>query len=38
MVKVFISHSTKDFNLVDMLRRYLEACGIEVYIAERDIQ
>lgn len=38
MVKVFISHSTKDFNLVDVLGRYLEACGIKVYIAERDIQ
>ncbi|KKM69572.1 hypothetical protein LCGC14_1449460 [marine sediment metagenome] len=38
MVKVFISHSTKDFKLVDVLGRYLEACAIKVYIAERDIQ
>lgn len=36
MVKVFISHSTQDFQIVEGLRRYLESCGIRVYIAERD--
>ncbi len=38
MVKVFISHSTKDFQLVVALEKYLNAYGIEVYIAERDYQ
>ena len=38
MEKVFISHSTKDFNLVDVLERYLNTYGIEVYLAERDYQ
>jgi len=38
MVKVFISHSTKDFQLVIALSKYLEAYGVEVYIAERDYQ
>ncbi len=38
MEKVFISHSTKDFNLVDVLGRYLNTYGIEVYLAERDYQ
>lgn len=38
MVKVFISHSTKDFQLVMTLGKYLNAYGVEVYIAERDYQ
>lgn len=38
MVKVFISHSTKDFQLVVALEKYLSAYDIEVYIAERDYQ
>ena len=36
MVKVFISHSTKDFKLVKILVKFLEGYGIEAYIAERD--
>lgn len=36
MVKVFISHSTKDFKLVISLVKFLERYGIEAYIAERD--
>ena len=36
MVKVFISHSTKDFELVKILVKFLEGYGIETYIAERD--
>ncbi len=38
MVRVFISHSTKDFHLVETLLKYLEDYGIEVYLAERDYQ
>ena len=38
MEKVFISHSTKDFNLVDVVGRYLNKYGIEAYLAERDYQ
>jgi len=38
MVRVFVSHSTKDFHLVTTLVKYLEAYGIEVYLAERDYQ
>ena len=38
MEKVFISHSTKDFNLVDVVGRYLNNYGIEAYLAERDYQ
>lgn len=38
MVRVFISHSTKDFHLVETLFKYLEDYGIEVYLAERDYQ
>jgi len=38
MVRVFISHSTKDLHLVETLLKYLEAYGIEVYLAERDYQ
>ena len=38
MVKVFISHSTKDFQLVVTLGNYLNTYGIEGYIAERDYQ
>ena len=36
MIKVFISHSTKDFKLVKFLAKFLESYGIEAYIAERD--
>ena len=38
MIKVFISHSTKDFQIVITLEKYLDAYGVEVYIAERDYQ
>jgi len=38
MVKVFISHSTKDFQLVKTLAKLLNAYDIEIYIAERDYQ
>ncbi|MFX1322760.1 MAG: hypothetical protein ACFFAQ_14075 [Promethearchaeota archaeon] len=38
MVKVFISHSTKDFQLVIALSIYLKTYGVEVYITERDSQ
>lgn len=38
MVKVFISHSTKDFKLVVTLEKYLNVSGIEIYVAERDYQ
>ena len=38
MVKIFISHSTKDFKLVNVLGRYLNTYGFDVYIAERDYQ
>jgi len=36
MIKVFISHSTKDFQLVERLAKFLKSCGIEAYLAERD--
>ncbi len=35
-MKVFISHSTQDFQIVAILQKYLESRGISVYIAERD--
>ena len=38
MIKVFISHSTKDFQLVEGLVKFLKNYGIEAYIAERDYQ
>ncbi|KKM07521.1 hypothetical protein LCGC14_1733100 [marine sediment metagenome] len=38
MVKIFISHSTKDFRLVNVLGNYIRSFGIDVYIAERDYQ
>ena len=38
MIKVFISHSTKDIRLVTTLVKYLKAYGIEAYLAERDYQ
>ena len=33
-----MSHSTKDFRLVNVLGRYISSYGIDVYIAERDYQ
>jgi hypothetical protein len=36
ILKVFISHSTKDFQIVAILQKYLESRGISVYIAEHD--
>jgi len=36
--KIFISHSTKDFQYVNVLDKYLSVNNIEVYIAERDYQ
>ena len=36
MVKVFISHSMKDSQLVDVIQHYLKAYKIETYLAERD--
>lgn len=38
MVKVFISHSTRDSRIVSILENYLKANGIFPYIAERDYQ
>ncbi len=38
MIKVFISHSTKDIRLVTTLIKYLKAYDIEAYLAERDYQ
>jgi len=38
MLKIFISHSTKDHNLVTTLEVYLKLKGILVYIAENDCQ
>lgn len=38
MLKVFISHSTKDHKLVMALEMYLKLKGILVYIAENDCQ
>ena len=38
MVKIFISHSMKDSQLVDVLEKYLKAYKIETYLAERDYQ
>jgi len=38
MVKIFISHSTKDFHLVEILEKHLVIIGIDVYLAERDYQ
>jgi len=38
MLKIFISHSTKDHKLVMALEGYLKSKGILVYIAEKDCQ
>jgi len=38
MVKVFISHSMKDSQLVRVLVKNLEVYNVEAYIAERDSQ
>ncbi|MCP6718599.1 MAG: toll/interleukin-1 receptor domain-containing protein [Patescibacteria group bacterium] len=38
MLKIFISHSTKDHQLVVALEKYLKSKGILAYIAERDYQ
>ncbi|MFW9896331.1 MAG: toll/interleukin-1 receptor domain-containing protein [Candidatus Thorarchaeota archaeon] len=38
MVKIFISHSMKDSQLVRVLVKNLEIYNIEAYIAERDYQ
>ena len=38
MEKVFLSHSTKDEKLVSKIEELLYDYGIQVYIAERDIQ
>ena len=38
MLKVFISHSTKDLQIVMALADYLKRKGIYGYIAERDYQ
>ena len=35
-MKVFISHSTRDFQIVTILKKYLESKGIQAYIAEHD--
>lgn len=36
--KVFLSHSTKDMNLVLNIRNHLNRAGISVYLAEEDLQ
>lgn len=36
--KVFLSHSTKDMNLVLNIRNHLNKAGITVYLAEEDLQ
>ena len=38
MLKIFISHSTKDYQIVIALEGYLKSKGIFAYIAERDYQ
>lgn len=38
MLKVFISHSTYDIKIVNILAQYLNANGIYAYIADRDRQ
>lgn len=38
MEKVFLSHSTKDKELVSKIEHILSDYGIQVYIAERDYQ
>ncbi len=38
MLKIFISHSTKDIRLVSVLEEYLIKNGITSYVAERDYQ
>ncbi len=38
MLKIFISHSTKDHQLVIALEEYMKSRGILAYIAERDYQ
>ena len=38
MLKIFISHSTKDHRLVTALDEHLKLKGISVYIAENDFQ
>jgi hypothetical protein len=35
---VFLSHSSKDMNLVNSIRKELERAGINVYLAEEDLQ
>lgn len=36
--KVFLSHSTKDRNLILSIRNHLSEAGISVYLAEEDLQ
>lgn len=36
--RVFLSHSSKDVNLVTSIQNELEKAGIEVYLAEKDPQ
>lgn len=38
MLKVFISHSTYDIHIVNILANYLNANGLHAYIADRDRQ
>ncbi|MCP6718607.1 MAG: toll/interleukin-1 receptor domain-containing protein [Patescibacteria group bacterium] len=38
MLKIFISHSTRDYKLVTALEVYLKIKGILTYIAENDCQ
>ena len=35
-LKVFLSHATKDTDAVDMVKRQIEALGVDVYLAEHD--
>jgi len=38
MIKIFISHSTKDIEIVQFLEKILKTYGYTPYIAERDYQ
>lgn len=37
-LKVFLSHATEDTSHVELVRRQIEAMGVDVYLAEHDSQ
>lgn len=37
-LRVFLSHATQDTSQVDLVRRQIEALGVDVYLAEHDPQ